>query len=165
MNWKWLRLPVAASAAIVTILTASASPASAMLLRVYEGDDYASLQTSDWNVDGYWVEVCDLERDGNGVYAIFAKTAGWQTVRDTNGSAGGCGNARVDLSTYNSRCARTASAATPAPPGCTFNSLAPSAKSPGQPRQGRRLWPEEGRRTYTPGRRSPDLNRDTSLIE
>lgn len=99
MSWKWLHLPVAAVTVILTTLAVSASPASATLLRVYQGDDYASVQTSDWN-GGYWVEVCDLERDGNGVYAIFVKTGGSETVRDSNGSDGGCGNTRVDLSTY-----------------------------------------------------------------
>lgn len=100
MTWKRLCLLAAAMLAVLTVLVVSASPASALLLRVYEGDDYASLQTSDWNADGYWVEVCDLERDGNGVYATFVRTGGWQTVRDPNGAAGGCGNTRVDLSTY-----------------------------------------------------------------
>jgi hypothetical protein len=60
--------------------------AAAASARVYEGDDYASS-------NGRWVEVCDIERDGNGVYGEFRTNTGWTTVRDGNGSNGGCGNA------------------------------------------------------------------------
>lgn len=57
-----------------------------ILGRVYQGSDYASS-------NGRWVEACDMERDGNGVYGEFRTNTGTSRVRDGNGSAGGCGNA------------------------------------------------------------------------
>ncbi|GAB2810088.1 hypothetical protein [Lentzea nigeriaca] len=54
--------------------------------RVYLGENYASS-------NGTWVEVCDMERDGNGVYGQFETNTGTSRVNDGNGSAGGCGNA------------------------------------------------------------------------
>jgi hypothetical protein len=54
--------------------------------RVYLGANYASS-------NGTWVEVCDMERDGNGVYGQFETNTGTSRVNDGNGSAGGCGNA------------------------------------------------------------------------
>ncbi|QOV44603.1 hypothetical protein [Streptomyces chromofuscus] len=70
---------------------ASAFPAqAASYYRVYEGSDYAGV-----GADRSWVEVCDMERDGNGVSAIFyVRNGQGGTVRDGNGSSAGCGNAR-----------------------------------------------------------------------
>ncbi|WP_439659197.1 hypothetical protein ACSHWB_43590 [Lentzea sp. HUAS TT2] len=41
--------------------------------------------------NGTWVEVCDMEQDGNRVYGVFDTDAGTQRVYDSSG--GGCGNA------------------------------------------------------------------------
>lgn len=67
----------------------AALPANAAVVRVYEGSDYASVGN-----DRVWVEVCDMENDGNGVYGKFQLygSATWHYVGDGNGSQGGCGN-------------------------------------------------------------------------
>jgi hypothetical protein len=54
--------------------------------RVYYETNYASS-------NGTWVEVCDMQADGNGVYGLFETNTGTSRVNDGNGSAGGCGNA------------------------------------------------------------------------
>ncbi|WP_436758033.1 hypothetical protein [Streptosporangium sp. V21-05] len=76
-------------AGIGALVFSTAMPAQAHLVRAYHGDDYASI-----GADHRWVEVCDIERDGNGVYASFTVrgTTGPQKVGDPNGSAAGCGN-------------------------------------------------------------------------
>ena len=74
---------------VATALTL-AVPANAGTWTVHEGDDYASVGS-----DRRWVEVCDMERDGNGVYAYFyyQPYPGRIRVSDGNGADGGCGNA------------------------------------------------------------------------
>ena len=72
-----------------TITVAQALPANAAVPRVYQGRDYASWSNSDG-----WLEVCDMERDGHGVYGEFYTDGrNHKTVYDMNGSRGGCGNA------------------------------------------------------------------------
>ncbi|WP_329081021.1 MULTISPECIES: hypothetical protein [unclassified Streptosporangium] len=58
-------------------------------MRGYEGSDYVGV-----GADHRWVEVCDKEQDGNGVYGQFyyKGSALLHTVGDSNGSAAGCGN-------------------------------------------------------------------------
>ncbi|MFD8493108.1 hypothetical protein [Amycolatopsis sp. NPDC059657] len=81
---------------IVTgVAAADASPAVdqdfAAFARIYakHGSDYAS-------TTGTWVEACDIERDGNGVYGEFwYGSTGHTQVWDGNGSDGGCGNATL----------------------------------------------------------------------
>jgi hypothetical protein len=52
------------------------------------GQDYQRVGS-----DHKWVEVCDMEQDGNGVLGRFRLSGGGILERgDTNGSAGGCGN-------------------------------------------------------------------------
>lgn len=61
------------------------------LVRVYayQGSNYAS-------TTGTWVEACDMERDGNGVYGEFwYGSTGHTQVWDGNGADGGCGNATL----------------------------------------------------------------------
>ncbi|MFD9705782.1 hypothetical protein [Lentzea sp. NPDC059081] len=41
--------------------------------------------------NGTWVEVCDMEQDGNRVYGVFDTDTGTQRIYDSSG--GGCGNA------------------------------------------------------------------------
>ena len=41
--------------------------------------------------NGTWVEVCDMEQDGNKVYGVFDTDTGTQRIYDSSG--GGCGNA------------------------------------------------------------------------
>jgi hypothetical protein len=78
----------------VILLAASAAPASAALVRVFERSDYAS-----WDTANGWVEVCDMEEDGNAVYAQFYySTTSYATVYDDNGSQAGCGNTYVSPS-------------------------------------------------------------------
>ncbi|MFI8303413.1 hypothetical protein ACIF80_08180 [Streptomyces sp. NPDC085927] len=88
---------IKASARLASVLAgvsmfavATAFPAhAASYYRLYEGSDYAGV-----GADRSWVEVCDMERDGNGVSATFyVKNGQGGTVRDGNGSSGGCGNA------------------------------------------------------------------------
>ncbi|MFF9301835.1 hypothetical protein [Streptomyces sp. NPDC014764] len=61
-------------------------------MRVHEGSDYASVGN-----DRAWVEVCDMETTGNGVYGKFQLhgSATWHYVGDGNGSQGGCGNRTI----------------------------------------------------------------------
>ncbi|MEV4843561.1 hypothetical protein AB0K20_10125 [Micromonospora matsumotoense] len=70
-------------------LMASTPAQAAEYFRGYEGSDYAGV-----GADRRWVEVCDMEADGNGVYATFTVrgSTGGNTVNDGNGSAAGCGN-------------------------------------------------------------------------
>ncbi|MCF2533164.1 hypothetical protein [Yinghuangia soli] len=97
------RIAFSAFAAVAAgaLAVAGASPANAANIRQYQGADYASIETAThpW---GRWVEVCDMEKDGNGVFAKFQNPIDFpnvQTVRDSNGSAAGCGNANVRNST------------------------------------------------------------------
>ncbi|MGW4211383.1 hypothetical protein ACWEIJ_25545 [Lentzea sp. NPDC004789] len=82
---------LAAVFTVAGVVTADASPANGELdalarVYAYQGDDYAS-------TTGRWVEACDMERDGNGVYGEFwYGSSGHTYVWDGNGSAGGCGN-------------------------------------------------------------------------
>lgn len=103
MTRRRLRRTTVVLAGALAMVLVLALPAHATLVRTYEGSDYASLQTSDYTVEGYWVEVCDMEQDGNGVYGLFINPGGWKRVGDGNGSAGGCGNTRVSLNTYRFR--------------------------------------------------------------
>jgi hypothetical protein len=41
--------------------------------------------------NGTWVEVCDMEQDGNRVYGVFDTDTGTQRIYDSSG--GNCGNA------------------------------------------------------------------------
>jgi hypothetical protein len=76
---------VAAALAIVVF----AAPASAHTVRIFLGKNYTSVGS-----DHRWVEVCDKEEDGNGVFASFygANSHFLFDVGDANGSSGGCGN-------------------------------------------------------------------------
>lgn len=72
----------------VGLATLTASPASASTWWAYHGDDYATYS----DTDGY-IAVCDMEQDGHGVFGQYKKATGTLfTVRDRNGSSGGCGN-------------------------------------------------------------------------
>ncbi len=67
-----------------------ASPAQAATAEVFQGDDYASW-TNDGGFEDY-VQVCDRERDGNGVYVKVWLRDGYDEFGDGNGSASGCGD-------------------------------------------------------------------------
>ncbi|OPC84664.1 hypothetical protein B4N89_30430 [Embleya scabrispora] len=95
-------MTVCAAAAAGALVFVGSGPANAQNLRKYLGDNYASIETAThpW---GRWVEVCDMERDGNGVFAKFFNPEDFpsvQKVGDGNGSKAGCGNANVRNSTY-----------------------------------------------------------------
>jgi hypothetical protein len=83
----------AAKAASVTAFTLGVivladAPAFASTWYVYQGDDYAVVNTHDG-----WVAACDMETDGHSVYGVFQQGGGSLTKYDSNGSAAGCGNA------------------------------------------------------------------------
>ncbi len=87
MNRRGIRRAVLGVLAAVVSVVALATTAFAYS-RAYHGSDYAGVGS-----DLRWVEVCDIEQDGNGVYGEFRLTGGGTlTVNDGNGSAGGCGN-------------------------------------------------------------------------
>jgi len=88
---------VIGSAMALGLVAVSATAAQATVITAYQGADYASLDTNYSGYNSYWVEVCDMEQDGNGVYAIFYGPGYSTTRRDGNGSAGGCNNERVSL--------------------------------------------------------------------
>lgn len=56
-----------------------------------EGNDYAGVKS-----DRRYIGACDLEKDGNGVYAQYqiSGSSSIFKVGDGNGSQGGCGDAR-----------------------------------------------------------------------
>jgi hypothetical protein len=91
------KILVAAAFGVMTLGAVVWAPTSSadvgIMGRVYLGNNYASS-------NGRWVEVCDMERDGNGVYGLFRTNTGTARVNDGNGSQRGCGNAtfgRVNL--------------------------------------------------------------------
>jgi hypothetical protein len=81
---------VLAAMAVGVLVITSATPAQAFIARAFEGSDYASYSTTDG-----WLEVCDMERDGHGVYGEFWQSGVKRRVGDANGSAGGCGNGHI----------------------------------------------------------------------
>jgi len=77
-------------AAATAIVVAASSPASAYTRQYLSEDSPNYAGVGD---DRRWVEVCDMERDGNGVKGEFVMINGrTMTVGDGNGSAAGCGN-------------------------------------------------------------------------
>jgi hypothetical protein len=76
------------------LLALTATPAQAHFTRTFEGLDYASV-----GGEHRWVEVCDMERDGHGVFGAFydGNYRKLLELRDPNGSAGGCGNGRTSV--------------------------------------------------------------------
>nr|WTA65609.1 hypothetical protein OHB51_24255 [Micromonospora sp. NBC_00855] len=85
------RVGFTALAALGLALSA-ASPAMAANTYAFEGSDYAATNPA-WS---NWFEVCDVEKDGNGVYAQFRDSyenyiGGFDAKYwDSDGSAGGC---------------------------------------------------------------------------
>ncbi|MBB4965564.1 hypothetical protein [Saccharothrix violaceirubra] len=77
-----------AALATTALVTPAAGADATALGRVYVQANYAGS-------NGTWVEVCDMERDGNGVYGLFWVNGGSKPTElwDGSGSSGGCGNA------------------------------------------------------------------------
>lgn len=77
---------VAVAAAAVVVFAPTAGADVGVMAKVYQPDSpsYASS-------NGTWVEVCDMEVDGNRVYGVFDTDTGTQRIYDSSG--GGCGNA------------------------------------------------------------------------
>ncbi|MFI5530651.1 hypothetical protein ACIA8O_19135 [Kitasatospora sp. NPDC051853] len=79
-------------AAIVALPLVFASTASAV--EVHEGSDYAAYT-------GGTLFACDLEADGNGVYAEYrGPGASHGYIWDGNGSQGGCSTAQVAVTSF-----------------------------------------------------------------
>ncbi|MGP3928306.1 hypothetical protein [Streptomyces sp. 8N616] len=78
-------LVVAGAATSLAFLTATS--AYAWDDKVNEGFDYATITFHTWTET---IEVCDLERDGNGVYAVVRHRTGEDHLGDSNGSQAGC---------------------------------------------------------------------------
>lgn len=72
-----------------------AAPAQAATADVYQGDDYA--WWSDESEFDEIVQVCDRERDGNGVYVKVWLRDGYDELSDPNGSISGCGERRYGI--------------------------------------------------------------------
>lgn len=90
-------LMIAVAIAGAAVLGVGAGPASAYSGPLYHGNDYA--QTMYINDDV--IEVCDMEADGNGVYAeYYLNTGAFKSVNDGNGSAAGCGRNDWQSSPY-----------------------------------------------------------------
>ncbi|OJF11800.1 hypothetical protein BG844_24255 [Couchioplanes caeruleus subsp. caeruleus] len=78
---------ILAGAGGVAVAMVLSTPAWADTRQGY-GANYATVGS-----DKRWVEVCDMEDDGNGVHGEFRLSRGGaMTKGDPNGSAGGCGN-------------------------------------------------------------------------
>ncbi|TDV48709.1 hypothetical protein [Actinophytocola oryzae] len=78
-------LVVGAVVASVTLASTAAADVGIMAtVQVPGSPSYASS-------NGTWVEVCDMEQDGNRVYGVFDTDTGTQRIFDSSG--GGCGNA------------------------------------------------------------------------
>ncbi|MFC0105512.1 hypothetical protein [Kibdelosporangium aridum] len=75
---------VAAAAMVVLAPTAVADVGILATVNQPGSPSYASS-------NGTWVEVCDMEQDGNRVYGVFDTDTGTQRIYDSSG--GGCGNA------------------------------------------------------------------------
>ncbi len=73
--------------AAVGLSTLAIAPASARDVDVSQGDDYAYL---DQLGSKDRVGVCDIERDGHGVYVKVWLDNGYDEFSDGNGSATGC---------------------------------------------------------------------------
>ncbi|WP_167514198.1 hypothetical protein [Streptomyces griseoluteus] len=104
---------------------------------MYEGSDYASVGN-----DRVWVEVCDMENDGNGVYGKFQLygSATWHYVGDGNGSQGGCGNRTFTNRVIVFYVLRTLSVRTPAGAGSSNGEPAWRQRMAGQPSQRGTRW-------------------------
>jgi len=86
-------------ASTVFVMSTPAFAALGYTLTLWQGDDVASINTSNMAVT-----VCDQERDGNGVFGQFITTSGAVTkVGDPTGSGIGCGNVTVASTTYRFR--------------------------------------------------------------
>jgi hypothetical protein len=86
-------------ASTVFVMSAPAYAALGYVLDLKEGDDAASINTSN-----FAATVCDEERDGNGVHGNFVTTSGAvTTITDPTGSGIGCGHATVASTTYRFR--------------------------------------------------------------
>ncbi|MGW6709177.1 hypothetical protein ACWGDE_30405 [Streptomyces sp. NPDC054956] len=93
-------LAMMAAAAIGAAPSANASATATDSVSI--GANYAS-----YDISTGWFEVCDMERDGNGVYIKFSNSYGGSeggTYGDSNGSAGGCGNGNVKGYKYMAIC-------------------------------------------------------------
>lgn len=81
---------VLATGAVTAVLAGIGTLAHADWARwkITEGSDYAGVR-----IDKRYIGACDMERDGNGVYAEYhvGGDAGISRVGDGNGSAAGCG--------------------------------------------------------------------------
>lgn len=77
-------MAVAAAAMVVFAPTAVADVGILAKVEVPGTPNYASS-------NGTWVEVCDMEVDGNRVYGVFDTDTGTQRIYDSSG--GPCGNA------------------------------------------------------------------------
>ncbi|MQA83491.1 MAG: hypothetical protein GEV03_02375 [Streptosporangiales bacterium] len=87
------------SVAAVGLLVGSASPGLAdesaepyAIHYAYQGDDYAKYDTATNRLS-----ACDMEWDGNSVYADWRTLTDQGIVRDNNGSADGCGVTYVGI--------------------------------------------------------------------
>ncbi len=77
---------VAVAAAAMVVYAPTAGADDGILAKVNQpgSPSYASS-------NGTWVEVCDMQVDGNRVYGVFDTDTGTQRIYDSSG--GGCGNA------------------------------------------------------------------------
>jgi hypothetical protein len=83
-RWVGRAAAGAATALVVFAPTAVADVSILAKINVPGTPSYASS-------NGTWVEVCDMEVDGNRVYGVFDTDTGTQRIYDSSG--GGCGNA------------------------------------------------------------------------
>ncbi|NDU75068.1 hypothetical protein GWI34_20915 [Actinomadura sp. DSM 109109] len=83
------------SAAAVTTVLASAAPAHALSVSVYEGRDYTEVSST-----RHTAYTCNQDKKSNGVYGkvIAADSRGYRTfyMNDDNGTAAGCGWVSTD---------------------------------------------------------------------
>lgn len=79
---------LAAVDAALLAFTAGQSPASAHTVRHRHGNDFAIV-----HADHKSGAVCDEERDGHNVYAVFSSGAGWTRTVYSGPSNRNCGNA------------------------------------------------------------------------
>jgi hypothetical protein len=87
------RAAAVAMAAVAAVAFAPTAVADVGILATVHQPGSPSYASS----NGTWVEVCDMEQDGNRVYGIFDTNTGTQRIYDSSG--GNCGNAtfgRVD---------------------------------------------------------------------
>lgn len=84
---RLLRVPLAAMGLVLALFAVASAPAGAHQSIVEQGEDYAVTDS-----DHRSGSVCDWERDGHAVYAVWFDADGNRVGIEEDGGDGGCDN-------------------------------------------------------------------------